>query len=71
VTSIRGQCERGATVFLNSHLLREIEITCDQVVFIRKGEVVTSCDLRTVQETELRVRVRAQFDAEHHDGLSR
>ncbi len=45
---IRAQRDRGATVFLNSHLLSEIEITCDQVVFIREGEVVTSRDLRTV-----------------------
>ena len=42
---IRTQRDRGATVFLNSHLLSEIEITCDQVVFIREGEVVTSRDM--------------------------
>jgi len=57
---IRSQRERGATVFLNSHLLSEIEITCDQVVFIREGEVVTSRDLRTVTEEEVRVAVRAR-----------
>ncbi|HTS75570.1 MAG TPA: ABC transporter ATP-binding protein [Bryobacteraceae bacterium] len=57
---IRAQRERGATVFLNSHLLSEIEITCDQVVFIREGEVVTSRDLRTVSEEEVRVEVRAR-----------
>jgi ABC-2 type transport system ATP-binding protein len=57
---IRAQRQRGATVFLNSHLLSEIEITCDQVVFIREGEVVTSRDLRTVDESELRVVVRAR-----------
>lgn len=33
---IRAQRDRGATVFLNSHLLSEIELTCDQVVFIRE-----------------------------------
>jgi ABC-2 type transport system ATP-binding protein len=57
---IRAQRDRGATVFLNSHLLSEIEITCDQVVFIREGEVVTSRDLRTVNDEELRVAVRAR-----------
>lgn len=57
---IRVQRERGATVFLNSHLLSEIEITCDQVVFIREGEVVTSRDLRIPDETELRVVVRVR-----------
>jgi ABC-2 type transport system ATP-binding protein len=57
---IRAQRDRGATVFLNSHLLSEIEITCDQVVFIRDGEVVTSRDLREVHEEEIRVVVRAR-----------
>ncbi len=57
---IRAQRERGATVFLNSHLLSEIEITCDQVVFIREGEVVTSRDLRAAREDEVRVIVRAR-----------
>jgi ABC-2 type transport system ATP-binding protein len=57
---IRAQRDRGATVFLNSHLLSEIEITCDQVVFIREGEVVTSRDMRAQQEKAVRVEVRAR-----------
>jgi ABC-2 type transport system ATP-binding protein len=56
---IRAQRERGATVFLNSHLLSEIEITCDEVVFIREGEVVISRDLRAMSEEEVSVEVRA------------
>jgi ABC-2 type transport system ATP-binding protein len=56
---IRAQRDRGSAVFINSHLLSEIEITCDQVVFIREGEVVTSRDLRAVHEEEVRVVVRA------------
>jgi ABC-2 type transport system ATP-binding protein len=56
---IRAQRERGATVFLNSHLLSEIEITCDQVVFIRQGEVVTSRDMRVHQKETVRVVARA------------
>jgi ABC-2 type transport system ATP-binding protein len=44
---LRAQRERGATVFLNSHLLGEIEITCDRVVFIKQGEVVETRDLAT------------------------
>jgi len=52
---LRAQRDRGATVFLNSHLLSEIEITCDQVVFIRDGEVVTSRDLHQQNEEEIRV----------------
>jgi len=56
---IRNERKRGATVFLNSHLLSEVEITCDTVVFIKQGEVIGSRDLRTSPEGEIQVRVRA------------
>jgi ABC-2 type transport system ATP-binding protein len=69
---IRAQRDRGATVFLNSHLLSEIEITCDQVVFIREGEVVTSRDMQTQQEEAVRVEVRARMITDECvSGLSR
>jgi len=57
---IRAQRDRGATVFLNSHLLSEIEVTCDQVVFIRDGEIVTTRDLRSQRDENVRVTVRAR-----------
>lgn len=57
---IRGQRERGATVFLNSHLLSEVEVTCDNVAFLKDGEVVAAKDLRTLGESEIRVVVRAR-----------
>jgi len=56
---IRNERKRGATVFLNSHLLSEVEITCDTVVFIKQGEVVGSRDLHTAPDGEIHVRVRA------------
>lgn len=33
--------ERGKTVFLNSHLLHEIQQVCDRVAIIKKGKVIT------------------------------
>ncbi len=69
---IRAQRERGATVFLNSHILSEIEITCDEVVFIREGEVVTNRDLRAQHEEAVRVEVRARkLSPECAAGLAR
>lgn len=69
---IRAQRERGTAVFLNSHLLSEVEITCDQVVFIKQGEVVGSHDLRTQSGGEMRVIVLAQkLSAETVAGLTR
>lgn len=52
---IRMQRDRGATVFLNSHLLSEIEITCDRVCFIREGEVVANHDLRALADGAISV----------------
>jgi ABC-2 type transport system ATP-binding protein len=52
---LRAQRERGATVFLNSHLLGEIEITCDRVVFIKDGEVVAGRDLTAQSQEDIRV----------------
>lgn len=57
---IRAQRDRGATVFLNSHLLSEVEITCDQVVFIKEGQVVARHDLRALPDGEIRVAARAR-----------
>ncbi len=42
---IREQRERGTTVFLNSHLLGEVEVTCDRVAFIKRGRIVEERDL--------------------------
>jgi len=48
----------GATVFLNSHLLGEVEATCDRVAFVKHGRVVhelTLADSREVLDVEIRL----------------
>ena len=57
---IRKLSNGGTTVFLNSHLLSEVEITCDRVAFIRQGEVLTTSSLKSLVEGELTVEVRAR-----------
>ena len=37
---IREEKARGRTVFLSSHILPDVERTCDEVVMVRKGQVV-------------------------------
>ncbi len=49
----------GATVFLNSHLLSEIEVTCDRVAFIKHGEVIRVSELKTLVDGETSVTIRA------------
>ncbi|MFZ5647677.1 MAG: ABC transporter ATP-binding protein [Bacillota bacterium] len=39
-----GLKERGKTVFLNSHLLSEVEMICDQVAFIKGGRIIAQGD---------------------------
>ena len=57
---IRDLSDKGTTVFLNSHLLSEVEITCDRVAFIRLGEVLATSSLQNLVEGELTVEVRAR-----------
>jgi len=39
---IRAARDRGVTVFLNSHLLSEVELVCDRVAVVNRGRVVAS-----------------------------
>ena len=53
----------GVTVFLNSHLLGEVEATCDRVVFVKRGRVVEERRLSApteVLDLELRVGLASQ-----------
>jgi ABC-2 type transport system ATP-binding protein len=43
---IAGLRAAGTTVFLNSHLLGEVEVTCDRVAFVKQGRVVRELALR-------------------------
>lgn len=57
-TIIRTAAARGAAVFLNSHLLSEVEQVCDRVGIIDHGRVVASGSLDDVlgqSETQVRV----------------
>jgi ABC-2 type transport system ATP-binding protein len=51
--------DEGTCIFLNSHLLSEIEVTCSRVAFIRHGEVVRILDLAPVDGNQSLVTIRA------------
>lgn len=69
---IRGLRQAGTTVFLNSHLLSEVEVTCDRVAFIKAGRVVRLARLGAVVEglTEVVLRV-GRVTPELVEGLGR
>jgi ABC-2 type transport system ATP-binding protein len=55
---IRGLGERGTTVFLNSHLLSEVEQVCDRVAIVDRGRVVAEGTLDELLGGDT-VRIRA------------
>jgi ABC-2 type transport system ATP-binding protein len=49
---------RGTTVFLNSHLLGEVEATCDRVSFIKEGRVLRTIALHDLHAGHTNVELR-------------
>jgi ABC-2 type transport system ATP-binding protein len=57
---IRSLKAEGTTVFLNSHLLSEVEITCDRVAFIKFGEVLHVSSLSSLVDGETTLSIRTR-----------
>lgn len=68
---IRELRAEGVTVFLNSHFLSEVEVTCDRVAIVKRGRVVRLGALAelTRQATEIELRV-AGLTPEAEAGLA-
>jgi ABC-2 type transport system ATP-binding protein len=60
---LREARERGATVFLSSHILSEVEAVCDRVGIIRAGRLVKVADLEELNELRQR-RMEVQFSGD-------
>ena len=68
---IAGLANDGVAVLLNSHLLSEVELTCDHVVVIDRGRVLRSGTLDEVREASLEVRITVdQVDQRVRDVLA-
>jgi ABC-2 type transport system ATP-binding protein len=67
---IRGLAARGTAVFLNSHLLSEVEQVCDRVAVVDHGRVIASGTMdQLLTGTVVRVRVSG-LAPEHHARLA-
>ena len=55
---VNGLREEGTAVFLNSHLLSEVEKTCDRVAFIRDGAVLETISLADFAQGSVQVTLR-------------
>jgi ABC-2 type transport system ATP-binding protein len=62
---LREEARRGATILLNSHLLSEIERTCDRVAVLRQGRVAAQGTIEdlTAQTSRYKMVVSAADDA--------
>jgi ABC-2 type transport system ATP-binding protein len=68
IRELRG---RGTTVFLNSHLLGEVEATCNRVTFVKEGRTVWDLVVGDV-ESGLEVEIRTgRLTGEIHAAISR
>jgi ABC-2 type transport system ATP-binding protein len=72
--TVRGLLEelrrRGVAVLLNSHLLSEVELVCDRVIILHRGEVVTAG--RTEELAKPRgVEVDVDGGTRHYDSVGR
>jgi ABC-2 type transport system ATP-binding protein len=68
---IRDLRDQGTTIFLNSHFLSEVEITCDRVAFIKAGSVIHTSTLASLVEGEITLQIRARnLQAETLDALA-
>ena len=68
---IRELRQQGTCVFLNSHLLSEIEVTCDRVAFISHGQVIRLLELASLDTGQVTVALRVTgLSPEIASGLS-
>jgi len=63
--------DEGTSVFLNSHLLSEIEVTCNRVAFIRHGEVIRVMEMSALDKNLSMLTIRAAgLDSDIVTGLN-
>ncbi len=64
--------EQGTTVFLNSHLLSEVEIICDKVAFVKRGRVLRNLSIADLSNNHFSLEIQASpFTPEVLAGLER
>lgn len=61
--------ERGTTLFINSHLLTEVEMVCDEVAILHSGKVVQAGNLTELTSHERQYRLTVASDSERVPAL--
>ena len=67
---IRERNHKGATVFLSSHILSEVQKNCTRAAVIREGEIIACDSVDALSKTNARrVTVHGSVDLEALDGI--
>lgn len=67
---IRERNHKGATVFLSSHILSEVQKNCTRAAVIREGEIIACDSVEALSKTNARrVTVHGSVDLEALDGI--
>lgn len=56
---LRERAQQGTTIFVNSHLLSEIELTCDRVAVLRRGKLAAAGTIDQLTRREARYKMVA------------
>lgn len=66
---LRGEREKGRTMFFSSHILSEVDKVCDRVGIIKNGRIIALEEVETLKDKMGKVvRVRIEGDSEDFDG---
>lgn len=55
--------QEGKTIFINSHLLSEVEMICDEVAIMNKGQVLRQGTVHELTTSDKRYRMHAHIDS--------
>ncbi|MBR6917269.1 MAG: ABC transporter ATP-binding protein [Clostridia bacterium] len=67
---IKEQNEQGATVFLSSHILTEVQRNCTRAAVIKEGRIIASGSVEALSKTRAkRVSLRGRVDVERLEGI--
>jgi ABC-2 type transport system ATP-binding protein len=62
---LQEEARKGRAILLNSHLLSEIELTCDRVAVLRRGKVAVEGSIAELTRTDWRYRFSVSAGAEN------
>ena len=60
--------QRGATIFMSSHVFEEVEKTCDRVALLHNGKVIDIVDMKKIRHNEIKTyKVGFKIEKEYQD----